>query len=53
MKKSLRLNEPLKNIANGFLHQTIRKKETLPTETQVDFRQDFDVLFEEIVRLLK
>jgi hypothetical protein len=47
------LQNSLKNISDRFLHQQIRDKETLPNETQIDFRQDLDVLLEEIVRLLK
>ncbi len=47
------LNESLKNIADSFLHQTIRKKEDLPTEIQIDFRADIDVLLGEIIRILK
>lgn len=41
----------LKNIADGLLHTQIRKKETLPFDTQVDFRQDLDNLLGEIVRV--
>lgn len=53
-KKNMRnLYGSLKHIADGFLHQTIRQKESLPNETQVDFRQDLDVLLGEIVRILK
>lgn len=53
-KKNLtHLHDSLKHIADGFLHQTIRKKESLPNETQIDFRQDMDVLLCEIVRILK
>jgi len=52
-KKSMNhLNQSLKNIADGYLHQTIRKKESLPNNTQVDFSQSLDVLLEEIVRKL-
>lgn len=47
------LNNSLKNIADRYLHQTMRDKETLPNVTQIDFRQDLDVLLEEIVRILK
>lgn len=48
-----RLFESLKNIADRILHGEIRVKETLPNAIQVDFRQDFDVLLGEIVRILK
>jgi len=46
------LQNSLRNIADGWLHVAIRKKETLPTESQVNFRQDLDVLLSEIVRTL-
>ena len=52
-KKSMaNLNLSLKNIADSYLHLQIRKKESLPNETQVDFKQDIDVLLAEIIRLL-
>jgi hypothetical protein len=41
----------LRKIADGFLHQPIRKAESLPTSTQVDFRQPLDQLLGEIVRI--
>jgi hypothetical protein len=47
------LSESLKNIANIHLHQKIRAKESLPNETQVDFRQNLDVLLAEIIRVSK
>jgi len=53
-KKSMgNLNNSLKNIADGILHQTIRKQEILPNETQIDFKNDLDVLLAEIIRILK
>jgi hypothetical protein len=52
-KNMLHLNKSLKNIADSFLHQQIRDKETLPNATQVSFQQDMDRLLEEITRLLK
>jgi hypothetical protein len=52
-KNMYHLSNSLKHIADSQLHQTIRKSESLPNETQVDFRQDFDVLLGEIARLLK
>lgn len=52
-KKSLQnLEKSLRNIADSFLHETISKKEVLPTSTQVNFSQDLDVLLGEIVRQL-
>lgn len=46
------LNKTMRSIADSFLHDTIRKKESLPTSTQVNFAQDLDVLLAEIVRKL-
>lgn len=43
----------LRHIADGALHTHIRRRETIPTATQVDFRQSFDVLMGEIVRNLR
>lgn len=47
------LNNSLKNIANSHLHIQIRKKEILPTEKQVNFSPDLDLLLSEIVRILQ
>lgn len=47
------LQQSLRNIADGALHEQVRKKEVLPTDTQVDFRQDLDVLLGEVVRILR
>lgn len=44
------LNRSSRNIADTWLHQQIRRSENLPTETQVDYRQDLDVLLGEVVR---
>ncbi len=53
-KKSMtHLNNSLKNIADSYLHLQIRNREILPNETQVDFRQDLDLLLAEIVRIFK
>jgi hypothetical protein len=50
-KKSMQtLNASLRNIADAHLHLPIRSREKLPTITQVDFRQDLDVLLQEVVR---
>jgi len=53
MKSMKHLQENSRDIADRFLHNIIRKSETLPTATQIDFRNDLDVLLEEIVRILK
>jgi hypothetical protein len=47
------LEQSLRNIADGILHVQIRDKEGLPTASQVDFRQDLDVLLGEVVRTLR
>jgi len=53
IKNMKHLNVSLRSIADSFLHETIRNKEILPNDTQVDFRQDLDRLLGEIVRILK
>ncbi len=52
-KSMLHLNNSLRSIADSYLHQQIRNKETLPNATQVSFQQDMDRLLEEIIRKLK
>ena len=47
------LNGSLRNIADAHLHVQIRRSETLPSETQVDFKSDLDVLLGEFMRLVK
>jgi len=49
----MKLQKSLKNIADGFMHIHIRKKENLPNMTQVDFKNDLDVLLQEIARICK
>lgn len=52
-KKSMNhLNISMRSIADSYLHDTIRKKESLPNETQINFSQDLDVLIAEIIRKL-
>jgi hypothetical protein len=50
-KNMKHLQNSLRNITDGFLHNQIRKKEALPNETQVNFSQDLDVLLSEIIRV--
>lgn len=45
-----KLQSAARDIANSYLHTHIRPKETLPTATQVDFRQQIDVLLGEVAR---
>jgi hypothetical protein len=47
------LDKSLRKIADNYLHSHIRKTETLPNNTQVNFSQDIDVLIAEIIRILK
>ncbi|NKI18508.1 hypothetical protein HCU74_13915 [Spongiibacter sp. KMU-166] len=46
------LDKALRHVADSLLHQQIRKRESLPSPTQVDFRAGVDVLLGEIVRVL-
>jgi hypothetical protein len=48
-----RLEKSSRKISDSFLHTQIRKSETLPTSTQVDFSNDLDVLLAEIIRICK
>ncbi|MCK4947821.1 MAG: hypothetical protein KAS46_05570 [Candidatus Aureabacteria bacterium] len=41
-----------RKVADSYLHEQIRKKESLPTATQVNFSPQIDLLLAEIVRLL-
>ncbi len=52
-KNMLHLNNSMKNIAESFLHDTIRKRESLPNATTVNFWQDLDVLLAEVVRRVR
>lgn len=54
LKKTLQnLQNSSRNISDAYLHETIKQKESLPNGTQIDFRNDLDVLLGEIVRILK
>ncbi|MCO6149538.1 hypothetical protein [Flavobacterium sp. NRK1] len=48
----IHLDKSSRKIADSFLHTHIRKKEILPTKTQVNFSSDLDVLLGEIIRVL-
>ncbi len=45
------LNNSSRKIADAYLHNPIRKKESLPNSTQVDFSNDLDLLLAEIIRI--
>jgi len=47
----LNLENSSRKIADAYLHTTIRKKETLPNDKQVNFSNDLDVLLAEIIRI--
>ena len=49
----IHLDKSSRKIADSFLHTHIRRKESLPTKTQVNFSNDLDVLLGEIVRILQ
>jgi hypothetical protein len=52
-RKSMQhLENSARNIADAHLHGQIRRRESLPTRTQVDFSRDLDVLLGEIIRIL-
>lgn len=52
-KESMKhLNKSSRKIADSFLHTQIRKRESLPNFTQVNFSSDLDVLLGEIIRIL-
>jgi hypothetical protein len=46
------LDKNSRKIADSYLHTQIRKNESaLPTETQINFKSELDVLLQEIVRI--
>lgn len=49
----LHLELSSRKIADAHLHTTIRKQEILPTQTQINFSNDLDVLLGEIIRIMK
>lgn len=49
MKK---LNADARHVADAHLHLQIRRKESLPNATQVDFSQALDMLLSEVIRVL-
>ncbi|HEY8783517.1 MAG TPA: hypothetical protein VIM16_17960 [Mucilaginibacter sp.] len=52
-KKNMKhLNESLRSSADGYTHFLIRKKEPLPNEQQVDYKNNLDVLLAEIITVL-
>lgn len=52
-KAMIHLNNSLRNISDINLHSQIRRSESLPNKTQIDFKNDLDILLGEIVRILK
>ena len=49
----LHLENSSRKIADYYLHSQIRKSESLPNVTQIDFSNDLDFLLAEIIRLIK
>jgi hypothetical protein len=45
------LEKSNRKIADSLLHTQIRQKENLPTEVQINFKNDIDVLLQEIIRI--
>jgi hypothetical protein len=53
-KKTIeRLDKSCRDIADSFLHVHIRSKESLPNSTQVNFKNELDVLLSEVCRITK
>ncbi len=48
-----RLEEAARSIGDKIAHETMRPVESLPSAAQVDFSPEFDVLLEEVARLLR
>jgi|GEM_PF-917218 len=42
-----------RNIADGLLHNPISKHGASPNKVQVDFRSELDVLFQEVINIIK
>lgn len=45
------LQNSMRNIADAYLHQHIRKKENVPNPSTVEVRKEIDVLLAEIIRI--
>jgi hypothetical protein len=52
-RSMLNLNNSLRNIADNNIHSQARSKEILPTQAQIDFSPELDLLLSEVVRVLK
>jgi len=52
-KRSMKhLNTSLRNIADGYTHDLIRKREMLPNEQQIRFQAELDILLLEVLKRL-
>lgn len=47
------LENSSRKISDYYLHSQIRKSESLPNVTQIDFSNNVDFLLSEVIRLLK
>ena len=47
-----RLDDTSRKISDKYLHSPIRKTEVFPNPTQIDFKQEFDYILAEIIRIL-
>lgn len=48
-----RLENSLRKVADSYIHQPIKQKETLPELPQVDFKTEIDILLSEIIIILR
>lgn len=52
-KNMSHLNISMRSIADNYLHELIRKTESLPNENQIDFTREMDFLLGELIAQLK
>lgn len=52
-KSMINLQNSARNISDRLIHSKISISESLPNSVQVDFRNDLDVLLEQVVKVLK
>jgi hypothetical protein len=52
-KIAKKLEEVARNIGDMIAHETMRSVESLPSPAQIDFSQEFDVLLQEVARVLR
>ncbi|TIL85780.1 MAG: hypothetical protein E5Y73_28520 [Mesorhizobium sp.] len=52
-KTFLNLGNSSRNIADSYLHQHVRRRENLPTPTEVNFSQDLSVVLAEVINAIR